>query len=859
MSTIHKTNKNLVRYLRAGICAAILLAPSLLLAQVNLKIRVFDPVARRNVADAQVVFPDIRRKFETDENGIAEVSVPSTGFYTVRIITSALDSEGGYKVVRLNILSGGRTIDVPIRKAPPRRKTGPSRVTGSGGLKVTGFKEKTKLSRYQVRLDEVKRLPGLGGEALRGLETLPGINTPPFGGGDIIVRGANPNANFFLLDGLPLGYAFHFFGLNSVVHNDLIKTIDIYTGAYPANFGDATGGIVSIDTIDKVDKFGGHTTLSLWSANVLFKGPCADKQGYWIVSGRGSYMERTIGQFFPEGIRPPRYGDAQFKLHYRFNPKHAVTFYALGAKDTFGAEVQDRPSWDPTADPDPFLVGGRVALDRAFHTEAIRYEYRPASRITNTATIYVHDNIFFVDGSLGTTIEARQKITDGWAGLKNVLQWEVWEKHLFLDFGLEGRAFRYRNDGRTVRQINPDDPDPDPFDTVNPDFITVPVQDRNTEQFNNAYLMVTLRGGGFEFKPGVRAEYFGLTKQRVIDPRGTFSYTFQSNRLFSALPDDAATTFIAGAGIYHRVPDPNQYSPSSGNPELRMERGEHYGVGIEQVFGAWTVKVEGYRHYFTDTVVADAYITTAVRENRDPYERYRTPLLFNDRVGFSNDGTAFSEGFEIYVKRTKPPKVNGWYGWVSYTWSRTLQNNHQHKITDLERNTIYSADERRIVNQYDNTKDIFSDFDRRHIINVVFGYKISREWQVGLRWKYQSSAPYTPITGDDGGQVIANDRVIFDPTFSDLDNSGRLKDFHRLDLRLDRFIHYGWGFGNIFVELLNLYVRRNPETIDFSRGAPFSATNPETVYTFDTLSVPIPGSNKTARAPLFNIGLEMQF
>ncbi len=160
----------------------------------------------------------------------------------------------------------------------------------------------------------------------------------------------------YLVDDLPIGYAFHFFPVNSVLHNDLISTIDIYNGAYPADFGNATGGVIAIETIDEVERFGGHASFSLWSTNALFKGTLpgfgssntsadvsaaggegetisdstglgdaniggaiAAKEsksnctgGYWSGAGRVSYLHLTLNQFAPEGIRLPIYWDGQF-------------------------------------------------------------------------------------------------------------------------------------------------------------------------------------------------------------------------------------------------------------------------------------------------------------------------------------------------------------------------------------------------------------------------------------------------------------------------------------------------------------------------------------------------------------------
>ena len=796
---------------------------------------------------------------------------------------------------RLQVISQGQQLTI-FTGDPP---AAPAADNDTSDITVRGQQNKQKLSRYQVRLDEVKRIPGQFGEALRGIESLPGVNAAPFGNGEIVLRGANEEANTYLVDDLPIGYAFHFFPVNSVLHNDFIKTIDIYNGAYPANFGNATGGVIAIETIDEVERFGGNASFSLWSANALFKGvlpgfddasetapesngteevpdssqlfgstgfgfgqsadlgdanignPIAAQEkaggsgGYWIGAGRASYLHKTLQQFAPDGVRLPIYWDGQFKAKYSLSPRHSLYFYALGAKDTFTAEIDNTPEYDPTKELDPVLLGANVAIDRAFHTEAVRYVWQPGSKFRNTLSLINTENLFFIQGRLGQ-IRADQTISNGYTGLRNDIEWDVIRDHVLIEAGVEARASRYRNEGITSRFTDPNDRTPDFFDTANPDFVVIPVRDYEESQYNSGFAMMTLAGYGFEFKPGARVEHFGLTNQTVVDPRGTLSYTFPTK-----------TTLLGGAGVYHRLPDPDEFSPTAGNPDLLMERAEHYAGGLQQELGSWLLKGEVFRQYFTDIVVVDPYITTPVRTNQDQYTRYTQPLLFNDPLGFSNDGTGFSEGFELYIKKSKAPNANGWYGWLSYTWSRAIRNNHQHIFTAEELARATTADERRIIAQYDNTKDRYADFDRTHILNLVFGYQVNPEWTLGVRWRYQTSAPYTKIIGDDGGRQQNQGRRIFDPVYSPFENTERTAAFHRLDFRVDRFFNYGWGYGNVFVELLNVYVRRNETGKSWNRQRPYSTTNPAPEYDFVLLQQS--SGDKTYFIPFFNLGIEMKF
>jgi len=817
----------------------LLFLPGALFA-LDFQIKVYDPQAGKPVPDVRVIILETKESFYTDPNGMVQARVPSPGFYTFRTIVP-----GGELVQpRLQVLSAGQTVTILTREPPPQRQTQQQRV-GEGGIQVTGIRERQNISRYNVRLDEIKRIPGQFGEALRGLESLPGVNAPSFGDGSIVLRGANENANTYLLDNLPIGFAFHIFGFNSVIHNDLIKSIDLFTGAYPVNYGNATGGVIYIDTIDNVDKFGGHTTFSLWSANALFKAPIGNG-GYWIAAGRVSYLDKTLENFIPSGVTlVPRWYDGQFKAKVQLTETQSIYFYALAARDEFIAKVDNRPTWDPTTEFSSTLVGASINLNRMYHTEAVRHVWVPTSRITNELTALYHNNIFEINASLGI-LKALIGAQAGYAAIKDEFSWEIMKDHVLFDAGFDVRAYLFRGNGTTTNQINPNNPSPNPYKTDNPDFEVLPVHDSVTAGYDSAYAMMTLRAFGFELRPGARMDYFGPTKQTVLDPRGTISYTLPTN-----------TRISGGAGVYHRTPDPQYYSPSSGNPNLKMERAEHYAIGLEQKFRQWTFKTEGFRHYYTDIIVADPYETTPVKKNQNPYQQYSQPYLYNARLYYSNDGSGFADGFEIYIKRDKDPSALGWYGWVSYTWSRALRNDHQHRITPQETSTIFSADERRILNQYDNTKDRYADFDRTHILNIIFGYKISRQWQVGAKWRYMTSAPFTPIVNDNGGFTASNGRTIFYPVYSDLTNSGRLKPYHRLDIRIDRFFNYEWGYGNVFVELLNVYLRDNPVGQNWADNRPISRTNPETQYDFGTLVVP--AGNNRMKIPLLNFGVEVQF
>jgi len=87
-----------------------------------------------------------------------------------------------------------------------------------------------------------------------------------------------------------------------------------------------------------------------------------------------------------------------------------------------------------------------------------------------------------------------------------------------------------------------------------------------------------------------------------------------------------------------------------------------------------------------------------------------------DRLTQPQLGRAY--GAEILLRRQAP---SGVFGWVSYTLSRS---------------------ERMRSGQW-----VAYDFDRTHLVNLVVGLPLRRNWDVGLRVQYQSGKPETITAG----------------------------------------------------------------------------------------------------------------
>src|SRR5690606_7703394 len=167
-------------------------------------------------------------------------------------------------------------------------------------------------------------------------------------------------------------------------------------------------------------------------------------------------------------------------------------------------------------------------------------------------------------------------------------------------------------------------------------------------------------------------------------------------------------------------------------------------------------------------------------------------LILNDNIEtelLNGDGRAY--GVEFLLKRTAG-KLNGW---ITYTWSRSLQRIRGAHAED----------------QVNNGKWFPSNFDKPHAVNFIGNYKFSRRFNFSLNVVYSTGRPITlpvqvyEING--ARRVLYSDR-----------NAYRIPDYLRTDISINlegnhkvrKLAHSSWTFA-----VYNFLGRANPYSIFF--------------------------------------------
>ena len=89
--------------------------------------------------------------------------------------------------------------------------------------------------------DEIKKIPGTQGDALKAVQNLPGVARAPFGGGQIVVWGSSPQDTRVYADGVVMPTLFNFGGLRSVINSEFLDSLVFMPGGYGTDYGAPKG------------------------------------------------------------------------------------------------------------------------------------------------------------------------------------------------------------------------------------------------------------------------------------------------------------------------------------------------------------------------------------------------------------------------------------------------------------------------------------------------------------------------------------------------------------------------------------------------------------------------------------------
>lgn len=186
--------------------------------------------------------------------------------------------------------------------------------------------------------EEVRFLPGTGGDVVKVVQNLPGVARAPLGVGQLIIRGTSPEDSAFFLDSSPIPIVFHFSGLSTVLNGDFIEEVAYLPGNYGVRYGRALGGIVDLRTRAGLpEESGGYVSLDLYQGTAFVEQRIGKRTAI-EASLRRSWIDAVLTPILSTSattVRAPQYWDAQARVVHSLDSGGTVEVLGLFSADRF--------------------------------------------------------------------------------------------------------------------------------------------------------------------------------------------------------------------------------------------------------------------------------------------------------------------------------------------------------------------------------------------------------------------------------------------------------------------------------------------------------------------------------------------
>lgn len=610
-----------------------------------------------------------------------------------------------------------------------------------------------------IGLQEIEKAPGANRDISKVVQNYPGVAFSPIGyRNDLIVRGGGPSENRFYLDGVEIPNINHFStqgasgGPVGLIDADLIRSVKFYSGAFPADKGNALSSVLDFSLRDgDMERNSLKATLGASEVSLSSNGHIGNKTSY-LVSVRQSYLQalfKILGLPFL-----PAYTDASFKIKTRFDSHNELTLLGLGGIDrmklNLGIEGEDAEymlSYLPEINQETYTVGGVYRHYSQRHVQSIVL----SQSYLNNRNVKYRDNDESSEENLTLRLGSIEQETK--LRMENTSSWSVWK----IKAGFDLNYSRYKSNeyrkvfANALREY---------------DYHT----DLSLWRWGMfASVDYAAPDKSFTASMGVRTDgnnYSDKMKElwRQLSPRLSVSY-----RLIEGL------TLSGHVGLYYQLPSYTALGFKGEEGEYVNRHLDYISVSQESLGLSWTpnenmeLSVEGF------------------------YKLYgHMPFSLSDQIPLSCKGNDYGTiGNEALSSEAKGRS----YGVeLMFKWLLTQKLNLSSSLT------IFKSE----FKDGEQGSYVPSAWDNRFILNMSGTYNFPKHWSLGAKVSCIGGSPYTPYDMEKSSLVEAwnvQGRAYYDYSRY---NQERLPVFGQLDVRVDKTFYLKKCMLGFYLDIQNI-------------------------------------------------------
>jgi Carboxypeptidase regulatory-like domain len=519
----------------------------------------------------------------TDSNGVFALPNIEVGRHSLEITMV------GYQPLYLSDiqLNAGKEVVLTIELE--------ERIVAMADVVVTAKKSTLKtvndmvgISGRTFSINEANRFAGSQNDPSRMARNYAGVSGANDQRNDIIIRGNAPQGLLWRIEGIPVPNPNHFSGQGStggpisIINYKMLSNSDFITGAFPAEYGNATSGVFDIKIRNGNNKRTEKTIqIGALGLEALLEGPMGkDKKSSYLIGYRYSTLSILSKLNIKLGFASvPYYQDLSFKFNWV--TKKAGTFKLFGiaglSKTTF------------------------------FNDKADSTQFSPANK--GLSHTYFFNQKTFIKTTLATTYESNYGKRDSIQNDKSLKRTggfgynnSKWVLQSFVN-----KKFSAQHSLQTGIVIEASD-----YTTKDSLLLYKPITGTAFWGFNNDFNgNTTLLQAYTQWKykindlttlyAGIHAQYLTLNKRFAIEPRVAINYKVKDNQ-----------TLSFGYGLHNQVQpyamyfyrNKNAVTNIETNNDLGYTRSNHFILGYDISFNQhFRLKAETYYQYIDNIPV----------------------------------------------------------------------------------------------------------------------------------------------------------------------------------------------------------------------------------------------------------------
>ncbi len=613
-----------------------------------IKGQITDKASEKPIARATITLAGANTSTSSDSNGYYRLPAVALGRQSIAV------SCAGYKPVTLPeiLVTSGKEVIIDLALEQSIAALGEVTIRGSRTKKGAATNEYATTSSRSFNIEEVTRFSGGRNDPSKLVSNFAGVISNNDSRNDIVVRGNSPSGVLWRIEGIPSPNPNHYGapgttgGPVTALNTNALKTSDFLSGAFPAEFGNATAAVFDINfRTGNADRHERTLQLNAFSGlEAMFEGPLGKKKGATYLLGyRYSFAQiaKTIGLNIGTGATP-KYQDWVYNFSTAKGKAGKLNFFGMGGLSNIrfiGKELDSKDFYsrqDQDAYNNNYILhfGVKHTIDispRAYLRTTLTYSAEKNNYEAEQYQLPVppYNKKWLITSSKNKTntirfssyINTKQSAKLNWRAGITAEQYQFNTKVI----DREGR-------GETA-----------PFDVF--------------RDYNDRFLLLQ----GFaqaKYKPtdaltltgGIHAMYFTFNKRNIIEPRLSVNYQLTSSDAIymgyglhgqlQPLPVYLYEERLPGGGI------------DRGNRDLDFTKAHHIVLGYEKrIPKNWRIKAEAYYQALFDVPVEKTASGFSMLNAGNDF-------VFPNKTGLKNTGKGENFGLELTIEKFLS---EGWY------------------------------------------------------------------------------------------------------------------------------------------------------------------------------------------------------